>query len=223
MEQAGGSMEQAGKIGKGIAETAVQRKIGILGGSFDPIHMGHIHIAEAAFQEFSLDEVLFMPAGHSPNKDECRMSSAEDRARMAELAVADYPAFHVSRMELEAAGTSYTYLTMARLAEEHPDWKLYFIMGADSLDYFDQWCHPEIICRYAVILVAVRDDLEQEAICSKIAQIKSIFPAEIYPLKGSKMEVSSSEIRAAVRSGNSSDLLPERVAEYIREHGLYHL
>lgn len=197
------------------------KRIGILGGSFDPIHLGHIHIAETAYREYALDAVIFIPAGHSPNKDECNMTSAADRARMTELAIKDYRDFYLSRMEIDTPEISYTYLTITRLAGRHPDWKLYFIMGADSLDYFDKWYHPEIICRYAVILAAVRDEMEQDAIQRKITQIQALFPAEIYPLSGSKMAVSSSEIRAAIHSGDTYSLLPQAVADYIAEHKLY--
>jgi nicotinate-nucleotide adenylyltransferase len=197
------------------------KRIGIFGGSFDPIHFGHLHIAENAYHEFHLDAVIFMPAGHSPNKAEDGMTFAEDRARMTELAIADYPYFYLSRMEINAEGTSYTYLTLSRLKERYPDWQLYFIMGADSLDYFDQWYHPEIICEKAVVLVAVRDNLEQKEIQKKILEIKKLFPAEIYPLSCRKIEASSSEIRKEVQNGGQPLRLPEAVADYIREHRLY--
>lgn len=197
------------------------RKVGILGGSFDPIHKGHLHIAIAAKNEFSLDAVIFIPAGHSPNKDEHKMTPAEHRARMTELAIREYPGFYLSRMEIDSQETSYTYLTLGRLKEMHPDWELYFIMGADSLDYFDKWYHPEIICEKAAVLVAVRDDLKHQEICDKIAEIKALFPARIYPLKVDGLSVSSSEIRKALKEGEAQALLPETVTDYIIEHQLY--
>lgn len=135
----------------------------------------------AAKNEFSLDAVIFIPAGHSPNKDEHKMTPAEHRARMTELAILEYPDFYLSRMEIDSQETSYTYLTLGRLKEMHPDWELYFIMGADSLDYFDKWYHPEIICEKAAVLVAVRDDLKQQEICDKIAEIKALFLPESIP------------------------------------------
>lgn len=98
-----------------------QKKIGILGGSFDPIHQGHLNIAESAREEFSLDEVWFIPAGHSPNKEESSMSAAEVRAEMTALALLDYPYFKMSSMEIESAETSYTYRTLTKLCACYPN------------------------------------------------------------------------------------------------------
>lgn len=198
------------------------QKIGILGGSFDPIHMGHLNIAESARAEFDLDEVWFIPAGHSPNKDEREMTSAEMRAGMTARAIADHAYFKLSRIELNSAGTSYTYLTLTRLKEQYPAVEFYFIMGADSLDYFDSWYHPEIICEKAVILTAVRDDMDAAQVLEKIADIKALFPARIYPLRGGRTDISSTEVRKSIRSGEPlNSMLPLPVWQYIREHGLY--
>lgn len=198
------------------------QKIGILGGSFDPIHKGHLNIAESARAEFDLDEVWFVPAGHSPNKDEREMTSAEIRAGMTALAIADRAYFKLSRIELDSAGTSYTYLTLTRLKEQYPAVEFYFIMGADSLDYFDSWYHPKIICEKAVILTAVRDDMDTAQVLEKIADIKALFPARIYPLRGGRTNISSTEVRKSIRSGEPlNSMLPLPVWQYIREHGLY--
>ena len=132
------------------------RKIGILGGSFDPIHNGHLAIAKAAYTDFQLDEVWFIPAGHSPNKNENAMTSPQLRAQMVALAIKPYPYFKLSTMEIEAEQTSYTYLTLTNLKNRYPDTSFYFIMGADSLDYFEEWRHPEIICEKAAVLVAAK-------------------------------------------------------------------
>lgn len=204
-----------------------RRRIGILGGSFDPIHQGHINIALNARKEFSLDEVWFVPAGHSPNKDERRMTPAGDRARMVELALADYPFFRLSRIELDAEETSYTCRTLAKLNAHHPGNRFYFIMGADSLDYFEQWFHPELICAYAVILVAVRDELDIAQINAKIRYVKQLFPAEIYPVRGGRTEISSTELRRRISEQTApgtappDPCLPEPVWRYIRERELY--
>ncbi len=197
-------------------------RIGILGGSFDPIHMGHINIAFNAMAEYDLDEVWFIPAGHSPNKAESDMTPAEDRARMVELAIEDYRAFRLSRMEIESQTVSYTYLTMTMLTEQYPRTHFYFIMGADSLDYFEQWRHPEIIAQKAVILVAVRDHMDLMQIGKKIEEIKKLFQADIRPLTGGKTDISSTILRDAVAGGRQTfDHLPPKVEEYIRNHGLY--
>lgn len=199
-------------------------KVGILGGSFDPIHMGHIRIAQNAYEEFSLDEVWFVPAGHSPNKDEHKMTPAKDRFRMVELALSDYPQFCLSDIETESEQTSYTYLTLTRLKKRYPNVTFYFIMGADSLDYFEQWFHPEIICQNAILLVAVRDKLDLKAIREKIASVRALFSAEIYPLSGERMDISSTELRTCAKLQDlecTEGMLPQKVAEYIAKRGLY--
>lgn len=198
------------------------KKIGILGGSFDPIHKGHLNIAQSAYEEFALDEVWFIPAGHSPNKDENKMTAADIRAEMTELAICDIPYFKLSRIEVDAEGTSYTYLTLTKLEEIYPDMKFFFIMGADSLDYLEKWYHPEIICEKAVILAAVRDDMNLSEVEEKISALKKLFPAEIYPITGGKTDISSSEIRAALKCGNTDiSLIPSKVMTYIKKRHLY--
>ena len=202
--------------------TYQNKKIGILGGSFDPIHNGHLAIAESAYRDFHLDEVWLIPAGHSPNKDEDKMTSAAVRAEMTALAAQDIPHFRLSTYEIDKEGTSYTYLTLSDFKEQYPDTDFYFIMGADSLDYFDAWRHPEIICQKAVILVAVRDDMDLDDINEKIGHIKEQFHAEIYPLSCAKIDISSSEIRANLQDGKEIyHMVPQAVADYITEHNLY--
>lgn len=202
--------------------TYQNKKIGILGGSFDPIHNGHLAIAESAYKDFELDEVWLIPAGHSPNKDESKMTSGEVRAKMVSLAIEDKPYFKLSMYEIEQTCTSFTYLTLSEFKNRYPDTDFYFIMGADSLDYFDKWRHPEIICSKAVILVAVRDDMDKNDIEAKILELKSMFHAEIYPLSCPKIDISSSDIRTALANHLAlPDGLPLAVAEYIKDNGLY--
>lgn len=202
--------------------TYQNKKIGILGGSFDPIHNGHLAIAMSAYRDFKLDEIWLIPAGHSPNKDEDKMTSAAVRAEMVALAAQDIPHFKLSTYEIDKEGTSYTYLTLSDFKEQYPDTTFYFIMGADSLDYFDEWRHPEIICQKATILVAVRDDMDLDDIQEKIAHIKEQFHAEIYPLSCAKVDISSSEIRADLAKGIiPTEELPKAVADYICANNLY--
>ena len=202
--------------------TYQNKKIGILGGAFDPIHNGHLAIAESAYKDFDLDEVWFIPAGHSPNKDETKMTSANARAEMVSLAIQDKPYFKLSLYEIEKECTSFTYLTLCEFKDEYPDTDFYFIMGADSLDYFETWKHPEIICEKAVVLVAVRDDMDLEDIQNKIMELKSMFHAQIYPLSCPKIDISSSDIRAALANNTALPAgLPFDVAEYIQKNCLY--
>lgn len=201
----------------------MERKIGVFGGSFDPIHSGHLNIAKSACKEFDLDEVWFVPAGHSPNKNENQMTPADLRAEMVSLAIEGIPYFKLCDIEITSEEISYTYITLTKLKERYPDKKFFFIMGADSLDYFEHWYHPEIICQKAAILAAVRDDMDIAAIRRKIAQIQSLFPAEIYPVSGGKTDISSSSLRRELSEGKTEDLamLPEKVKAFIREKRLY--
>lgn len=169
-------------------------KIGILGGSFDPIHNGHLHMAVKAHEEYELDEVWLIPAGHSPNKDEGKMTKAKDRLAMCRLAAAFYPFLKVSDIEMISEERSYTYRTIQKLKESYPDDEWYFIMGADSLDYFDQWRHPEIICSLAHILVVNRDEFQDEDLKKKIVAIRLLFPADIQIVHCEKYPISSHEI-----------------------------
>ena len=102
--------------------------IGILGGSFDPIHNGHLHMAKCAYESYALDQVWLIPAGHSPNKDEHGMTDAKDRFQMCKLAAQPYPWMTVSRLELDSAERSYTYRTMEKLSEQFPMHRFFFIM-----------------------------------------------------------------------------------------------
>ena len=150
------------------------------------------------------------------------MTSAAVRAEMTSLAAQDIPYFKLSTYEIDKEGTSFTYLTLSDFKEQYPDTDFFFIMGADSLDYFDAWRHPEIICQKAVILVAVRDDMDLDDINEKIGHIKEQFHAEIYPLSCAKIDISSSEIRAHVQDDKEiCDMVPQVVADYIAEHELY--
>ena len=202
--------------------TYQNKKIGILGGSFDPIHNGHLAIAESAYRDYNLDEVWLIPAGHSPNKDEAKMTSATERAEMVALAIQDISYFRLSMYEIEKEDTSFTYLTLSDFKDKYPDTDFYFIMGADSLDYFETWKHPEIICEKAVVLVAVRDDMDLEDIQNKIMELKAMFHAQIYPLSCSKIDISSSDIRTAlINNSRLPSGLPEKVADYIQKNCLY--
>ncbi len=129
----------------------MKRKVGIMGGTFDPIHNGHLLLGEEAYRQFALDEVVFMPTGIPPHKAGKKIADAADRKRMVELAVANTAYFSCSDMELMRHRTTYTAETLTLLKEKNPDTEYYYIVGADSLDQMDGWYHPEIIFQKAVI------------------------------------------------------------------------
>ena len=197
-------------------------KIGILGGSFDPIHNGHINMAVCAYKEFNLDKVIFMPAAHSPNKDENSMTSFEDRYEMCRLALEEYDYLEVSDFENTFSERSYTYRTLTKYKELHPKDDLYFIMGGDSLDYFEDWAHPEIISSLCTILAVVRDGFDHQAMQHKKHYLESMFPCNIEFVHCSQMDISSTQIRQNFyHDANIQKYIPAKVVDYIIQHKLY--
>ena len=175
-------------------------KTGIFGGAFDPIHKGHIYMAQKAMEEYSLDRVLLVPSGHSPNKTENAMTTFSHRYNMCKLASEAVPGIEVSDIEIKDESTSYTYVTLQKLKELYPEDELYFIMGGDSLDYFETWMRPDVIARTAIILVMVRENFPKQQMEEKIAHIKKQFWADIRLLKCDRMDVSSTQVRKLLRA-----------------------
>ena len=134
------------------------KRIGILGGTFNPIHNGHVYIAKQAMEAFSFDELWVMPAGIPPHKRIAGDISPYSRRMLCEAAVADEPKMRVISEEIYKATPSYTYETLQKFHAEFPQDEFYFIIGEDSLDSFAHWVHPEIIASLATIVVAVRND-----------------------------------------------------------------
>lgn len=197
-------------------------RIGIMGGTFDPIHVGHLLIAENALEQYGLDQILFIPTGHSPHKDDREIEQSAHRLEMIRLSVKDNPAFFFSTIEINSPAVSYTYLTLQQLQNQYPDWEFYFIMGGDSLNYLEQWVHPEIICSVATILVAVRDEFDKNIISEKIEYLRQKFSAKIYVIESPNVAISSSEIRQRVERGTSIRyLVTSEVEEYIDRNNLY--
>lgn len=202
--------------------------IGIMGGTFNPIHIGHIKIAQAAYTQYNLDEVWFMP-NHIPDyKPKDELISGKHRLAMVKLAVADIPNFKVSDYELEQSGNTYTAKTFQGLCDRYKEHNFYFIMGADSLEYFDKWRNPEIILQCAKILVAPRDDDGISILEQQIKKSNIDFGGEyFYPINCSLIPCSSHEIRNAIynneilKFSGVKKFLPDSVYEYIIEHGLY--
>ena len=153
-------------------------KTGIFGGAFDPIHKGHIYMAQKAMEEYSLDRILLVPSGHSPNKTENAMTAFSHRYNMCKLASEAVPGIEVSDIEIKDESTSYTYVTLQKLKALYPEDELYFIMGGDSLDYFESWMRPDVIARTAIILVMIRDNFPQMQLEEKIAHIITKFTEE---------------------------------------------
>ena len=198
------------------------KKIGIFGGTFNPIHYGHLLIAENACAQFDLDHVIFLPTGHTPHKQFMGEDMSEHRCHMVEAAIADNPKFSISYREIQNTGVNYTYVTLQQLHQEHPECKLYFILGADSLFDFDDWRHPELICQYAKILAAVRGNWDEERVDRQIAYLRKKYHWFFYRLNTPNFSVSSKELRERVANGQTIRyMVPDVVEAYIRDHALY--
>lgn len=198
------------------------KKTGIMGGTFNPIHMGHLLLAETARIQYELDEVLFIPSGKSYQKQNLEIPAGKVRADMTLLAVDENPYFFVSYMEIERPGNTYTYETLKALKQQEPDTEFYFILGADSLFSMETWKHPEEIFASCTILVAARNEKDQREIEAKIFNLQEKYHACIHFLSCEKTDISSTQIRKLIREGKSvRHLVPDKVIQYIEKKKLY--
>lgn len=197
-----------------------KEKIGIMGGTFNPIHNGHISIATKAYETAGLDKVLFVPSGNSYMKS--NVLDANERSEMVKLAIADYPYFEFSELEINRPGNTYTYETLEILTSENPDSEYYFIIGADSLFNIEKWKNPDRIFALATLICAVRDDFDLTHIKEKGEELANLGAKIIY-LDIPKINISSTNIRENVKCKLSiDDLVPKKVAEYILQERIYY-
>ena len=197
-------------------------RVGILGGTFDPVHLGHLIIAEEARIRLRLDRVIFTPAGQPWLKEGQPVTPAHHRLRMVELAVASNPFFQVVSSEIDRSGPTYTVETLEELQSSlGPNAGLYFIVGMDALEQFHRWKEPERLLELCSLVVVSRPGHQGVDINNLVGR---------YPQAGERLvlltvpriEISSTEIRRRVGEGISIRyLVPEVVDEYISEHGLY--
>lgn len=196
-------------------------KIGVFGGSFDPIHSGHVELAKAFLQNLSLDLLIVIPAFVSPFKQGKETEKAEHRLEMCRLAFSDMKTVQVSSMELEREGASYTFETLQTLALQYVGSELYFITGADSFMTLQDWKNPQEIFRRAVICVTPRNG-QDASVLAKQADFLQGLGARTVILDTEIMTVSSTEIRRRLRCGESiHGYVPEKVEKYIIKNGLY--
>ncbi|MEE1314059.1 MAG: nicotinate-nucleotide adenylyltransferase [Lachnospiraceae bacterium] len=198
-----------------------RKKIGIMGGTFNPIHYGHLMLAENAYEQFELDQVLIMPAKNPYYKKISSNITEQNRVEMIRLAIQDNPHFCFSDIELKREGNTYTVDTLTELAKEHPDVDYYFILGADSLYHIESWKDTEKIFSLAKIVAASRADT-YSAIDSQIEYLNDKYGAEVLRLNSPNLEISSSYLRRQLKAGKSCRyLLPDSVLSYMKEHKLY--
>ena len=199
-----------------------KKKTGIMGGTFNPIHIGHLLLAENAKEAFGLDEILFVPSGLPYMKNGIEIADKWMRLEMTRLAVSDNPAFVLSSAEVEREGNSYTWETLELLREKEPETEFFFIEGADSLFAMESWKNPEIIFRDCTILAAVRDGKDDDDLREQIARLEKKYGARIGLIGMKEISFSSTDIRERIRDGRSIRyMVPDKVIEYIKKYRLY--
>ncbi len=196
-------------------------RLGLLGGTFDPVHRGHLALARAARDELGLDEVLFLPAGQPWRKAGQMIASNEHRLAMLRRALEGEAAFQVSRLELERPGPSYTADTLEALRDDRPEDELFFLLGEDALMDLPNWERPRRILELARLAVARRADSSLEALEEAERRLPGLGERVVW-LKRPALAVSATEIRERVSEGQPiGGLVPAAVEEYIRIQGLY--
>ncbi|MCG0275546.1 MAG: nicotinate-nucleotide adenylyltransferase [Thermosediminibacteraceae bacterium] len=200
-----------------------KKRVGIMGGTFDPIHFGHLVTAEEARINFQLDKVVFVPTGNPPHKKDYKVTDAEHRYLMTALATNSNPYFEVSRVEIEREGYSYTVDTLRQLIEFYgPDTSLFFISGADAVLDILTWKNIKDVLDICTFIAATRPGYPVAQLKSKLAEIKKLYGKDVYLLEVTAMAISSTEIRKRIREGRSIKyLIPESVEAYILKNGLY--
>ena len=196
-------------------------RVGLLGGTFDPIHIGHLILADQACSQLGLDEVLLLPAADPPHKQGRQIAPVADRVRMVELAIAGNPALRLSRVDVDRPGPHYTLDTVRLLKGQFPpDARLYFLMGFDSLRDLPKWHSPLELLAEVHLVALTRPDVPIDW-----NELESVLPgvrAQITLLDMPEVEVASHSLREAVRVGSSIRyLVPEEVRRYIMDKGLY--
>lgn len=200
-----------------------RKKIGIMGGTFDPIHVGHLILGEKAYEQLGLSKVLFMPSGNPPHKRD-RQGRAEDdqRVEMVRLAIKDNPHFQLSLAEMHDKGYTYTYRTLENLKRENPDTDYYFIIGADSLYDFDKWREPARILACCHMVVATRNHTSIRELEEQIDYISHKYSGHLIRLDTLNIDISSNLIRQWLKEGKSIQYYVKNdVLEYIYEHRIY--
>lgn len=208
---------RASKVESRRKHPRVPRRVGILGGTFDPPHLGHLLLARWAAIELRLDRVLFVPAGRPPHKARAARSNAAHRLAMTRLALRGNEGFAVEPLETRRRGPSYTVDTVRTLAARWPEAKLHLIMGADMFATFETWREPQAIAERAVIAVLVRPGTPRPRATRAAARGR-----EVVRLTNPGLPISSSALRARARRGLSlQGFVPDPVARYIERHALY--
>lgn len=197
-------------------------KIGILGGTFDPIHIGHLISAEYAREFLELDKVLFMPSGLHPFKVNDTITSSDMRVEMTSLAIAENPYFDISLIGVNRNDTNYTIDDIMDLKEENPNDEIYFIIGSDIIDEIEKWKDFYKLARLCKFVLFDRWGRDEERIDEKIKELELLYKLDIVKIKSPVIEISSTAIRNRKREGLSIRyMVPKVVEDYISKYGIY--
>lgn len=199
-------------------------KIGILGGTFDPFHNGHLELAKRAYSDFGLDKILVMVSKNPPHKKNKIVSDVTHRTNMVKIAIKDYSYMEFSDFELKRDGYIYTADTLTLLCNENPNTEYYFIIGGDSLKDFHKWYHPEIVLEKAVILAAMRPDVSKDEYSIAKDNLYSMYKEsnpDIRELLMEEIDISSSQIRKEFYQKDFSNMMNLDVMKYISDNRLY--
>jgi nicotinate-nucleotide adenylyltransferase len=201
------------------------KKIGVFGGSFDPVHCGHLLLAQEALEGAGLDEILFMPTNIQPFKQTRRPADSIHRLAMLDLAIAENPAFSVSRSETDRSGISYTIDSLRLLRDElKADKELAFITGSDMFPNVEKWHEAEALLKEFALIVGLRPGDDAVSVCAYAAELGDRHGARISVIRNSMFQVSSSELRERVANGRSVRYrVPASVEDYMLRHGLYQM
>lgn len=204
----------------------MKRNIGIMGGTFNPIHNGHIQTALCAAKQYGLEEIWFVPAGRPPHKNLTCEVSPRQRLEMVTLALEPYPAFTAVDYEIKKQEPSYSYETLAHFSKTYPGTEFYFILGEDSLFTFLDWRNPELICAHAHILVAGRKGSsphDKNAFETQLQRCRQATGGSFSAISMEDIPISSSDIRKrAALYEDITSMIPHAVVSYIEQHHLYH-
>lgn len=198
------------------------KKIGILGGTFNPIHMGHLLLGEYVKDELDLQEIWFLPTGQSYMKAKNNVLSANERLNMVELAVSNNSSFLCKDIEVKRNGNTYTYETLEYLHAEYSDHEFYFIVGTDCMYKIENWKSPERIFQNCILVVAAREGVSMDEMCHKRKELQQRFHAQIVLLPFMDIPISSTMLRERIALGKSVRyMIPDNVCNYIEEKGFY--
>ena len=202
--------------------TLKNKKIGIMGGTFNPIHYGHLILAEEARIYCGLDMILFMPSGQSYMKNAEEIVANQFRLTMTGLAIEENKYFQLSTLETDRKGATYTYETLSILKNIYPECEFYFILGADNLFTIENWKHPQKIFDSCKIVAAVRGNKDIQSVEQKAEELSIKYKSDILLLPSRNIEISSTDIRKRLYEGKSIRyLVPDKVYQYIQDNKLY--